>query len=413
MLKHSLTNGIKLIAEKLEHLHTLTIGVWVGVGSANELDQENGISHFIEHMVFKGTHSRTARDIAEEMDSIGASMNAFTSKNCTCFYVRTLDRDMYKGLEMLNDIVYRPAFDSVELEKERNVVLEEISMTFDTPEDLLSDIAASAVHCGPLSKPILGKYEQLKSYTKADITAYWRKHYTPNNIVISVVGNYDDNELIDSVEKLFSNAPNAEVNIEVEPNSLQISNSFYNRDIEQDHILLTYPAYPYNHKMEYALNIVNNILGGGMSSRIFQKIREEMGLAYSVYSYINKYKDIGTLCIYAGTNPQSANAVIDALIEQINQLKLNSITKKEFDSSRAQLMSSLEFSLESSAARMSRIGRALLLNADILSQEQILKMIDAVNMDDINNVIAHCFAGKPSISVVGPNAESVIKAINI
>lgn len=412
MLNYKLDNGIRLIGENLPHLHTLSMGIWVGVGSQNELDSENGLSHFIEHMVFKGTATRTARDIAEEMDSIGAGMNAFTSKNCTCFYVRSLDRDMYKGLEMLCDLVYRPRFDEIELEKERQVVLEEIAMSLDTPEDLISDIAASSVHEGSLSKTILGPESLIKSYSRKDLCSYWQKHYTPSNIVISVVGNYNEQELIKITEELFSSSPNKTTRIEKSKNTLKLGSSYLNKDIEQDHILLTYPAYELNSNMEYAMSVVNNILGGGMSSRIFQKVREELGLAYSVYSYTNKYAQLGTLCIYAGTNSQSAVAVIKALTDEIEKLKHSYITQKEFNIGKAQIMSSLEFSMESSAARMSRIGRSLLLCGTVPSQDQIIKDIDSITMDNINEVINHCFMCKPAISILGPNAEEVFEKID-
>lgn len=411
MLNYTLENGIRLVGENLPHLHTISMGIWVGVGSQNELEKENGLSHFIEHLVFKGTNSRSARDIAEEMDEIGAAINAFTSKNCTCFYVRALDRDMYKGLDMLCDLVYRPKFDEVELNKERQVVLEEIAMSMDTPEDLLSDIAAESVHEGSLSKAILGTDKLIKSYSRDDIVSYWKKHYTPKNIVISAVGNYDEKELIANVEKLFSSAPNKNIDIKKGENTLKFESSFINKDIEQDHILLTYPAFELNNHLEYAMNIVNNILGGGMSSRMFQSIREELGLAYSVYSYVNKYTELGTICLYAGTNSQSAVDLIKALINEIEKLKQDGITQKEFETGKAQLLSSLEFSMESSAARMSRLGKSLLLSDKISSQSKIISDIDSVSMEDIDKVIKHCFSQKPAISVVGPNAEYVLEEV--
>lgn len=411
MLQHTLSNGIRLVAEKLPHLHSLAMGVWINVGAGNELPSENGLSHFIEHLVFKGTSTRSARDIAEEMDAIGAQLNAFTGKNCTCYYVRTLAKDMDKGLDVLADLVYHPSFRTEDIDTERGVVLEEISMNNDNPEDIIFNLAAKAVHKGSLSMPILGSYELISNYSKEDIQAYWSSHYIPKNIVISVVGNFEEETLLQKIDSLFLNCPNTNKELPLHENSLVFQNIAENKDIEQSNIILSYPGFPIGNDYDYALNIVNTILGGGMSSRIVQKIREELGMAYSVYSYPNSNKEVGTLNIYAGTNPKSSKQVIAELQKEVAKMFAEGISQKEFEASKAQLLASLEFGLESTSSRMSRIGRAMLFHNKVRTVEDIMESIEKVSMDDIDYVLKHCFSAKPAICILAPNATEVLAEI--
>lgn len=411
MLEYTLKNGIRLVAEKLPHLHSVCMGVWVNVGSGNEQPQENGLSHFIEHLVFKGTASRSARDIAEEMDDIGAQLNAFTSKNCTCYYVRALDKDLDKGLDILADIVYRPSFKEEDIDTERGVVLEEIAMCNDNMEDIIFNLSAKAVYEGSLSMPILGTHELISAYQREDILHYWKRHYSPGNIVLSLVGNFDEKELIQKVEELFGSCPNADIALQSFKNSLRLHNIAMDKDIEQSNIILSYPGFELGNTYDYALNIVNNILGGGMSSRIVQKVREELGLAYSVYSYVNSDKEVGTLSIYAGTNPKTARLVVDELRREVEKIREEGIREKEFLASKAQLLSSLEFGLESTSSRMSRLGRGMLFLNSVKSVEEILERIEKVSMEDIKYVLNHCFLCEPSISILAPNAKDVLAEI--
>ncbi len=412
MLQFTLSNGIRCIAEKLPHLHSISMGVWVNVGSANESESENGLSHFIEHLVFKGTSHRSAKQIAEEMDDIGASLNAFTGKNCTCYYVRALEEHLEQSIELLWDLVYNPLFDETEMNKERGVVLEEISMSNDTPDDLVVNLAAEAIYQGSLSKPILGTYSNISNYTRDDIVQYWKKHYTPQNMVISIVGNFDEEQLRAIINKYFTNCPNTDRNIELCGNVLRLQNKALDKVIEQSHIILSYPAFEIGNSKEYAANIACNILGGGMSSRIFQKIREELGLAYSVYSYISSYKEVGTLQIYAGTNPKTCTQIIAAIQEEIQKFMHNGITEKEFLASKAQLKASLEFGLESSSSRMSRLGRGMLLRGEVKPIETILTEIANTTMENVHAVIQECFVNKASIAIVGPNATQHLEQIH-
>ncbi|MDD3214888.1 MAG: pitrilysin family protein, partial [Eubacteriales bacterium] len=270
----TLPNGLTVVGERLTHVRSCTVGCWVKVGSMNERPDENGLSHFIEHMVFKGTASRTARDIAEEMDDVGGQLNAFTSKDCTCFYAKVIDEDLPLAVDLISDLALRPRFDENELEKERGVVLEEIAMVEDTPEDLVGDVLSEAQFTGSLQRPILGSAERIRAYTRDDLLRYWRRHYHPKNMVLAIAGNYEWDRFLKLVDQYFNAFPNeAPVENICEQQQLAAGLLAREKDTEQLQIAIGYPGVPLESDERYALSVFNNAMGGGMSSRLFQRIR--------------------------------------------------------------------------------------------------------------------------------------------
>ncbi|NMD38901.1 MAG: insulinase family protein [Christensenellaceae bacterium] len=409
--KITLKNGIRVVGEKLPHLHSCTIGFWVGVGSSHELPSENGLSHLIEHMVFKGTITRSARQIAEEMDEIGAHLNAFTGKDCTCFYARVLKEDISTAIDILSDLVYNPKFDKDELDKERGVVLEEIAMVEDTPDDLAADLLSLAQYDGSLNKPILGSHELISKYTQDDVQNYWKTHYTPDKIVISITGNYDWDMVLNELgEKAINFNNSSSVNSDF-PNKLINEKRFLKKEIEQAHIYLGFPGFEIGSLKSYTLSILSGLFGGGMSSRLFQRIREELGLAYSVYTYTSSYLNIGTFKIYAGTSPKSANRVIDEIKNETSKILKNGINNKEFLSAKTQLRTDFVFGLESASSRMNRLGRSELILNKIEDQETIMKNIATISKDDLMEVVKYVFDSSPAIAVVGPNTDEIASSL--
>lgn len=408
----TLPNGLRLVGEKLTHVHSCTVGCWIKVGSMNETPEENGLSHFIEHMVFKGTTTRSARDIAEEMDEVGGQLNAFTGKDCTCFYAKVIDEDLALAVDVVSDIVLRARFDEQELQKERGVVLEEIAMVEDTPEDLVSDILSEAQFAGSLSRPILGPAAQIRAYQREDLLRYWRRHYHPKNMVLAIAGNYEWETFVELAEQFFTDFPN-EGEPETKPQLQQIRSGRKAREkeTEQLQIALGYPGIELASDDRYPLSVFNNAIGGGMSSRLFQRIREELGMAYSVFSYPTSYPGIGTFTIYAGTSPDNGQKVIDELQTELEKALDKGFTEKEFRSAKAQLKGGYVLALESSSGRMQSIGRSRLLLDRLTTAEETLAKIEAVTMDDVLRVARTILSQKPSAAIVGKNAQRYLDAM--
>lgn len=403
-----LENDIEVIVEKLEHVKSVSVGYWVRVGSINEDEKINGVSHFIEHMLFKGTKNRTAKDIATTMDNIGGQLNAFTSKECTCYYAKVIDSHIDIALDVLSDMIKNPLFEERDIERERGVVVEEINMYEDSPEDLAHDELSKVMYQdNSLGYPILGTIETLSNMTRKDIVDYYQRYYIPNNIVISVVGNveYEDvinmlNEKMGKLEEL-----NKASNLKVEE-KLTFGTVKRTKDIEQFHMCLGYKGYGRNQNEQHALMVLNNILGGSMSSRLFQKIREEMGLVYSIYSYPTSYIDTGVFTIYAGMNSNEAVNVLNLINEEIEILKSESITEEELKTAKEQLKGNYILGLESTSSRMINYGRTYILENKIKTQEEILQLIDGVTVEDVKKVIDDIFSESASISYVSEFDEN-------
>ena len=404
-----LPNGLRVVGERLPYLRSVSIGAWMHVGSMFETKEESGLSHFLEHMVFKGTTKRTARQIAEEMDAVGGQLNAFTGRDCTCFYAKVIDENLELAVDILADLVINATMDETELEKERGVILEEIAMDEDSPEDLVHDLLQSA-QFGEQSpgQPILGPAEQIEAYTRDDLLNFRQKHYAPKETVIALAGSYDPAKVLQWVTACFGAWENEIPPVETPDwQVLTGVNAIREKDSEQMHICLGFPGAAYATDRVYPLAVANNILGGAMSSRLFQRIREDLGLAYSVYSYPNTYKGVGTFGLYAGVSPKNAELVLKEIRAELKKFLDEGISEKEFRDSVTQLRAGYLMGLESPGARMQGLGRSTLLRGKPLSHEATLSAIEAVTMDRVMEVAREVLTQPPCIAIVGKGAEQV------
>ncbi|SFD79644.1 Predicted Zn-dependent peptidase [Lentibacillus persicus] len=400
--KHTSDNGLRIVLENIPAVRSVTIGIWVKTGSRNETEEINGISHFIEHMLFKGTEKRNPQEIAEAFDSIGGQVNAFTSKEYTCFYAKVMDTHKEQALEILSDMFFNSSFDEKEMEREKNVVLEEIKMYEDTPDDIVHDILARASFGDhPLGFPILGTEKQLQSFTPETLKNYVKARYTPDNVVVSVAGNVDDT-FIKTVESYFSDFEQNTGKIEVEQPEFVGKQIERQKDTEQAHLCLGFNGLPLDNENIYSMTIVNNVLGGSMSSRLFQEVREKQGLAYAVFSYHASFLDNGLLTIYAGTGKEQLPQLRETVKRTIDDLVQHGLTDKELINSKEQLKGNLMLSLESTSSRMSRNGRNELMLNKHRSLDDMIAEIDAVNHAKIQQVIDSAFTHAPSSALIAP-----------
>ena len=405
-----LPNGLRVVGERLTHLRSCTIGVWVRVGSMMETPGENGLSHFIEHMVFKGTKRRSARDIAEEMDAVGGQLNAFTGKDCTCFYAKVIDEDLPLAVDMLSDLTLNAVMASEELEKERGVILEEISMTEDTPDDLVHEVLSLAAFGDQaLAMPILGERANIEGVNRNDLLTFQHRHYMPENAVIAIAGNYDVEALKALIDQYFGTW--GALTAPAMPAPMQALTGqclFREKDTEQTHICIGYRGLPLDDPGSYAQSVLSLVVGGGMSSRLFQRIREDLGMAYSVYSYSGSYPGSGTFNIYAGTAPKNAKQVLEEVFDQLRLLRREGIPQKEFAQAKAQLRGTYILGLESASGRMQSIARGELLLGRPKQPDDIIACIDAVALEDVLTLAERIFAEAPCGAVVGRKAAALL-----
>ncbi|MDQ0337312.1 putative Zn-dependent peptidase [Caldalkalibacillus uzonensis] len=400
---HRFASGLRLVMEKIPSVRSVSIGIWIGAGSKHETPENNGISHFIEHMLFKGTTTRTARDIAEAFDSIGGHLNAFTSKEYTCYYAKVLDQHVEYAFNVLSDMFFNATLSEEELEKEKNVVLEELHMYEDTPDDVVHDLIAEATYKDhALGYNILGREEVLQQLTPAHLRQYMDQYYTPENTVVAVAGNIDEAQLINLAQNYFDRFTNHHKPKGQSQPFFTSEHLLKVKETEQAHLCIGLPGLPFGDSKQYALILLNNILGGSMSSRLFQQIREEQGLAYSVFSYHSCFQETGSLHIYAGTSPQQIEKVYELCTSILHDLARDGITEKELRNGKEQLKGHLMLSLESTNARMSRIARNELLLNRHLTLDQIVAGIDAITLDDVHELAARLFRQKHSFALVSP-----------
>jgi predicted Zn-dependent peptidase len=403
--KYSCKNGVRIVLENIPTVRSVAIGVWIGTGSRNENPQTNGISHFLEHMFFKGTKTRSAKDIAESFDSIGGQVNAFTSKEYTCYYAKVLDTHAQFALDVLADMFFNSTFDEEELNKERNVVLEEIKMYDDTPDDIVHDLLSRAIYGNhPLGYPILGTEETLNTFTSSTLKDYIHNRYTPENVVISIAGNVSD-KFIHEVEKYFGSYEGGNSSTTENIPVFQSNRLSRKKDTEQAHLCLGFEGLKIGHEDVYSLIILNNILGGSMSSRLFQEVREQRGLAYSVFSYHSAYQDNGVVTVYGGTGAKQLDVLYETIQETLDKLKQDGITEKELNNSKEQLKGSLMLGLESTNSRMSRNGKNELLLKRHRSLDEIIEQIDQVTKQSVDGMATSVFTDKYSVSLISPNGE--------
>mgnify|MGYP004532986109 FL=1 len=407
----TLENGLHVVGERLPYLRSVSIGVWMRVGSMMETPAENGLSHFLEHMVFKGTEKRSTRDIAEEMDAVGGQMNAFTGKDCTCFYAKVIDEDLPLAVDILSDMTLHASLDEAEFKKERGVILEEISMEEDSPEDVVHELL-SRIQFGnqAAGMPILGPAEQIAAYTRDDLANYRARHYHPENCVVALAGNYDPEQVLALIQQYFGEWKKSGQRQTVPPmQPIPGQKAAKEKDTEQLHICLGYPGTFLGSDELYPMSVMNNLLGGAMSSRLFQKIREEMGMAYSIYTYPSTYVGCGTFAVYAGVSPKNGHAVLDETLRQLDLLCRDGVTEKEFREAKNQLRGSYLLGLESPGSRMQSMGRGQLHLDRCRTPEETVAKIEAVTIESVNAVARRIFSNAPCISVVGKQAETYIK----
>lgn len=406
-----LKNGLRLVYENIPYVRSVSVGIWVGTGSRNETPENNGISHFIEHMLFKGTSKHSAKDIAERIDAIGGQINAFTGKECTCYYTKTLDSHLNIAIDVLADMFFNSTFISKDINVEKRVVIEEIGMYEDAPEELVHDIFSEMVWNGnSLGYPILGTEKCINKFNSKMILKYMKEYYTPYNTVVSVAGNFDENELINMINQYFGKwVYSGEWKTNFSQVEYQINKTIREKETEQVHLCMGFQGIENGNDDVYSLLAINNIFGGGMSSRLFQKIREKKGLVYSIYSYPSTYQGAGLFMIYAGMNPEYLQNVVDLTKSEIELLVKKGITQSELSKSKEQLKGNFILGLESTSSRMNSIGKSELLLNKINTPEEVLEKIDNINLENINQVIKNVFkTDRLSLSAVGNIKKEIL-----
>ncbi len=402
-----LKNGIRVAVQQLREFRSVSIGVWIKAGSVYEQEKEYGISHFIEHMLFKGTKNRTALEIASEMDGVGGHLNAFTAKECTCYYAKVTDKQIGLAVSILADMVKNSVFDEKEMEKEKGVVCDEILMVEDSPEELVHDLLCAEIYKGTvLESPILGSEQTVRSFTRNDILNYMARRYMPDDILIACAGNFEEKELINMLEEAFSGY--GEGSAEAQKSVLYTGGgrfSHIKKDIEQAHICLGFPGYSLNEDDQFAMLILNNIIGGSMSSRLFQTIREEKGLAYSVYSYPSSYTSTGYFALYAGTGEKQAYEVASLMLDETDKLLKNGVSEKELIRAKEQFKGSYVLGQESTSSRANSIGKSELLRGRTYSESEVMEKVDSIGMSDMERIIPYIFDNSRLNGAVVSNDE--------
>jgi predicted Zn-dependent peptidase len=401
-----LDNGLRVVTEAAPELHSVSVGFWVGTGSRDEAPAIAGASHFLEHLLFKGTADRSARAIAEEIDAVGGEMNAFTTKEYTAFYVRVLPDDLAVGLDILADIMFHPAFRADEVEAERQVILEEILMHGDEPADLAHELAFAALFPDhPLGVDPLGDEKTVAELTPGEIRGFFDEHYRPANMVVAAAGPVDADRVVDEIRARVPDSNGGRPPARTAPGPQIRTPAVLHRSTEQTHLVAVTRGLDTNAEDRFALAIVDQALGGGMSSRLFQEIRETRGLAYSVYSFRVSFSDSGAAGLYAGTAPDRVTEVLDVVAHELETVRTEGLRPRELEVAKGHLRGSLLLGLEDSAARMSRIGRSELVHGEVATIPEVLGRVDAVTLDDANRVAAEILGRPRVLAAVGPVDE--------
>ncbi|MEG0180525.1 MAG: pitrilysin family protein [Peptostreptococcaceae bacterium] len=406
----TLDNGLTIVGEEIPYLKSITLGVWVNAGSRIENEKLSGVSHFIEHMLFKGTENRTSKDIASTIDNLGGQINAFTSKECTCYYVKLLDEHINIGLDILSDMFLNPLFDKDDIEKEKQVILEELKMYEDSPEDLVYDLLMEGVYkTDALGMNIIGTKESLYNINKDAIKNYFNNYYVGSNSVISISGNFKFEEMVKLIESKFGNLPKGNVDIEITTPEFHPCFMAKNKDTEQVNLAISLKAIPLEDRDDaYALSIVNNIFGGSISSRLFQNIRENKGLVYSIYSAPSLYRKSGELGIYASMSNENLEKVYNLVLEEIDNLREYRLTEQEINESKEQLKGSYILGLESTSSRMMAMGKAMLLTKKVKNPNDIIESINNIDKARIDLIIDKVFNKENmGVCIVGRDVENI------
>lgn len=387
-----LDNGVRLVTEEIPYLRSVAIGIYVGVGSRDETDNLNGLAHFIEHMLFKGTATRTAKDIAEAFENIGGQLNAYTSKEYTCYYARTLDENFEEALDILFDMVFNSVFSEETLLTEKGVISEEISMYEDSPDELIHDVFSQLLWGNhALGRPILGTKETVMGLERNQVIDYYHRYYVPSNMVIAVAGNIKNVFVRDRISEWLTRTPGSHVSRTKEPPGVPSGNELklVVKDTEQVQICVGAPSISYCHEDRHVQNIMNGILGGGIGSRLFQTIREQKGLAYSVYTYPTSYSDSGSFCVYAAASPEKVPDLMAALGEEMERFRTSGVTQEEVNRAKRQVKANMYLGMESVMNRMSRLGKSVLFYDRVIPLEEVIDKVMVITPEDVQR-----FAGE-------------------
>ncbi len=407
---HTLPNGLRIVYERLPYLRSASIGVWVKAGSIMEGERETGLSHFLEHMAFKGTAGKSARELADEIDLLGGNLNAATGKTYTCYYAKTVDQDLGRAVVLLSELVVRPLLDEKDIDKERGVILEEIAMEEDSPEDLVYNLLHQGIYRGQtLSGNILGKGEAIAAYSREDLVKYRKRFYHPRNAVVCVVGRFDPETLISQIETAFSGWEEHGGEAAFPVNRLLPCDEALRleKDVEQMHLCLAYPGLKQLDDSRFTLLALSGMLGGGVSSRLFQRLREEQGLVYSIYTSPSAYPDCGDFTVYAAASPRSIRQVNQSIRQEVKKVLAEGFSQGEFMRTMAQIRTNYVLSQESAYQRMAHLGTHLLTAGRIIPAKEILKMLNKVQLKDVNALARLILDKACALALVGRNAASI------
>jgi len=407
-----LDDGLRLITETMPQVRSVTIGVWLTRGSRHETDARGGIAHFVEHMLFKGTDTRSAEDIAQAIDSIGGQLDAFTAKEYASYYIKVLDEHLPLAVDLLADIVLRPAFANEEIEREKKVILEEIKMVEDTPDDLVHELFTQHFWQGhPLGRPILGSPETVESFTHDSLREYFASAYVASNMVISAAGNLEHGQVRELVSRAFDRLPAAGERLTEQAPRVVPQLITRTKELEQSHLCLGTNSYPQSHDDRYVSYILNTILGGSMSSRLFQNVREKRGLAYAVFSGLSAYRDAGNITIYAGCANDAVAEVVDLCVEELRQMKRTPVPDAELRRAKDHLKGSLMLSLENTASRMSHLARQEIYFDRHFGLDETLAGVERVSGGDVQRVASDLFAnGSLAATLLGPSVPELSRS---
>jgi predicted Zn-dependent peptidase len=402
----TLPNGIRVITEPMPALRSIALGCWIDTGTRDELPNEQGASHFLEHLLFKGSDTLSARQVSEIFDSIGAESNAFTSKENTCFWTRLLDQDLGTGFDVLSEMIQRPAFRPNEIDAERQVVIEEINMNEDDPDDVAFENFTIAVFSGhPLEAPVLGTRESIRGMSRDDILGYWKRRYGAGSMVVAGAGSLEHEAVVEMVSSRFGDWSGDSVDHEHLPNTPVSSVSITRRDTEQAHIVLGGKGLNRSDERRWAFEVMNHVVGSGMSSRLFREVREERGLAYAIYGFRLAYADAGAWGVYVGTTPSQADTALNVIRDELSKVVAEGITPEELERAKGSMRGGLALSLEDPNSRMVRLGRDELSGMPHLSVDERLAKLEAVTLEDVQGIATDLFTGERTLGAVGPFDE--------
>lgn len=400
----TLDNGVRVVSEYMPHVRSVAVGLWISTGARRETVKETGVSHFIEHMVFKGTENRSSEQIAREIDSSGGNLDAYTAKELVSYNTKVLDEMLPQAFDVLADLVLHPLFREEDIEKEKGVILEELKMEVDNPEYLVHELFNSSYWQGdPLGRSILGSRETIKSFHSAFLKDYYSRYYIPSNLIVTAAGNVKHDRMLKLAEQYFANMPaTPPIPPPTVPEPKAILTHKEKKSLEQCHLVLGVPSYPINHPLRYASYVMSTLLGGGMSSRLFQTIRERLGLAYSVFSELNMYRDCGLMAIYAGTSVETARQVVGLVMQEFRALKNELVAPDELRRAKDNLKGSIALGLESTTSRMANLARQSLYYDRFISLDEMVQSIEEVTADELQFIARECFhQDKVALTLLG------------